>query len=208
MGLREISLANKQRVVITALDYFIEKGIEKSRVRDIAEDSGLTERSVFRYYKNKAELVLDALMYLWNSRIGEISNYFDSLEVEGLSGKERCLKILIAYVDLFISSRNELIFVQEAEVYLYRMNLQDKIKFDPLISNADNEGPLKKAIKKGIEDKTLNESMDFDYFYSNCFDALLGLLQKMATEIYSIGEADQRKRAVSLCEMLVEYISN
>ena len=102
MGLREISLANKQRVVITALDYFIEKGIEKSRVRDIAEDSGLTERSVFRYYKNKAELVLDALMYLWNSRIGEISNYFDSLEVEGLSGKERCLKILIAYVDLFI----------------------------------------------------------------------------------------------------------
>ena len=87
MGLREIGLANKQRVVITALDYFIEKGIEKSRVRDIAEDSGLTERSVFRYYKNKAELVLDALMYLWNSRIGEISNYFDSLEVEGLSGK-------------------------------------------------------------------------------------------------------------------------
>ena len=28
MGLREIGLANKQRVVITALDYFIERGLK------------------------------------------------------------------------------------------------------------------------------------------------------------------------------------
>ena len=208
MTLREIRLENKQRVVKTALDYFVEKGIERSRVSDIAKDSGLTERSVFRYFENKPALVLDALLYLWNSRITEMSNYFRDLEINDLTGKERCLKILLAYGSLFMPSKKELIFVEEAEVYLYRMNLQDKIKFDPLKPYVDGEGPLQKAIKKGIADGSIRDCEELEYFYNNCFDTLLGLLQKLASGTYDIDDNYQRKRIESLCKMLVNSIAN
>ena len=208
MTLSEIRAENKQKVIKTALDYFVENGIEKSRICDIASDSGLTERSVFRYYKNKPELVLDALLYLWNSRINEMYEHFKNLEIDDLNGKERCLNILLTYASLFMSSKKELIFVEEAEVYLYRMNLKDQIKFEPLKPYADGEGPLEKAIKKGIEDGSIKDSEELDYFYNNCFDTLLGLLQKLATGIYDTNDGFQKRRVVSICEMLVNSIAN
>lgn len=208
MTLRENRLENKQRVVKTALAYFVEKGIQRSRICDIAQDSGLTERSVFRYYKNKPALVLDALLYLWNSRITEMSNYFKDLEIDDLTGKERCLKVLLAYGSSFMPSKKELIFVEEAEVYLYRMNLQDKIDFDPLKPYADGEGPLQKAIKKGIEDGSIRDCEELEYFYDHCFDTLLGLLQKLACGTYGVNDIYEKKRIESLCKMLVSTIAN
>ena len=208
MTLRELKLENKQKVVVTALEHFVEKGIEKSRIIDIAKDSGLTERSVFRYYKNKPELVLDAVLYLWNSRITEMSNYFKDLEMNGLTGKDHCLEILLVYASIFMSSKNELIFVEEAEVYLYRMNLKDQIKFNPLKPYEDGEGPLQKAIKKGIKDGSIKDSEELKYFYNNCFDTLLGLLQKLATGTYCMNDSNQKQRVTSLCKMLVDSIAN
>lgn len=49
---------NIRLVTEVALDCFLANGIEKTKVADIALRSGLTERSVFRYFETKADLVL------------------------------------------------------------------------------------------------------------------------------------------------------
>ena len=55
---------NIRLVTEVALDCFLANGIEKTKVADIALRSGLTERSVFRYFETKADLVLAAsLLY-------------------------------------------------------------------------------------------------------------------------------------------------
>ena len=41
---------NIRLVTEKALDCFLENGIEKTKIADIARLSGLTERSVFRYF--------------------------------------------------------------------------------------------------------------------------------------------------------------
>ena len=42
---------NIRLVTEKALDCFLENGIEKTKIADIARLSGLTERSVFRYFE-------------------------------------------------------------------------------------------------------------------------------------------------------------
>ena len=51
---------NIRLVTEKALDCFLEIGIEKTKIADIARQCGLTERSVFRYFETKADLVLAA----------------------------------------------------------------------------------------------------------------------------------------------------
>ena len=56
---------NIRLVTEVALDCFLANGIEKTKVADIALRSGLTERSVFRYFETKADLVLAASLLYW-----------------------------------------------------------------------------------------------------------------------------------------------
>ena len=56
---------NIRLVTEVALDCFLANGIEKTKVADIALRSGLTERSAFRYFETKADLVLAASLLCW-----------------------------------------------------------------------------------------------------------------------------------------------
>ena len=56
---------NIRLVTEVALDCFLANGIEKTKVADIALRSGLTERSAFRYFETKADLVLAASLLYW-----------------------------------------------------------------------------------------------------------------------------------------------
>lgn len=61
---------NIRLVTEVALDCFLANGIEKTKVADIALRSGLTERSVFRYFETKADLVLAASLLYWKRILG------------------------------------------------------------------------------------------------------------------------------------------
>ena len=50
MSMQEVREQNIALVTQTALACFVENGIEKTTIRDIAQHAGLTERSVYRYF--------------------------------------------------------------------------------------------------------------------------------------------------------------
>ena len=49
MSMQEVREQNIALVTQSALACFVENGIEKTTIRDIAQHAGLTERSVYRY---------------------------------------------------------------------------------------------------------------------------------------------------------------
>ncbi|WP_396230633.1 TetR/AcrR family transcriptional regulator, partial [Frankia sp. ACN1ag] len=64
--------ATKRRIQTEALRLFRQQGYDHTTVADIAEAAGVSERTYFRYFATKSEVVL------WD--------YFDSSVVEGLRG--------------------------------------------------------------------------------------------------------------------------
>ncbi|KJE21862.1 transcriptional regulator, TetR family [Frankia torreyi] len=65
--------ATKRRIQTEALRLFRQQGYDHTTVADIAEAAGVSERTYFRYFATKSEVVL------WD--------YFDSSVVEGLRGQ-------------------------------------------------------------------------------------------------------------------------
>ena len=78
---------NIRLVTEVALDCFLANGIEKTKVADIALRSGLTERSAFRYFETKADLVLAASLLYWKrilERIDRMSHTSSDGSTTGL----------------------------------------------------------------------------------------------------------------------------
>ena len=66
MSMQEVREQNIALVAQTALACFVENGIDKTTIRDIAHRAGLTERSVYRYFATKDELVIAAAFLYWD----------------------------------------------------------------------------------------------------------------------------------------------
>ena len=65
MSLEELRESNIQLVTEKALECFVERGIDNTRVSDIAKSAGLTERSVYRYFPTKSDIVIAAALCYW-----------------------------------------------------------------------------------------------------------------------------------------------
>lgn len=65
MSLEELREQNIRLVTEKALECFIKNGINNTRVSEIAAESGLTQRSVFRYFPSKDDIVIAAAFCYW-----------------------------------------------------------------------------------------------------------------------------------------------
>lgn len=171
---------NKERVVRVALSFFISLGIENSKVSEIGKSAGLTERSVFRYFETKNDLVLASALLFWKETVKAIEEKIEVLSTEKLSGIEEVGCILSLYANLYFTSKQELIFCEEAETYLNRSGKIIYLKNRPPLNFETSNDPLARAIKKGLKDGTIKNSSNIAFIYSNTYDSLLGFLQKMA----------------------------
>lgn len=192
-----------------ALACFVEKGIECAGVSEIAKHAGLTERSVYRYFHNKADLVLETALLFWQVAMEHADKLYHSRALNHLCGADQIYLVLLGYGELYFTNRRELIFVHEAEAYLNRHGKTLLVKNKPPAPYAEGVGPLSVAIRQGLQDGSVNPELDIEVLYDNTYDALLGLIQKMAIGgEWSDTDERPRKRLDNFCHMLANAYRN
>lgn len=209
MSLLDIRIQNRQTVIEIALKCFIEDGIEQSKISYIAKRAGLTERSIYRYFENKAELVFEAALCFWNENTSKIEQECVG-RMPQISGLESIREVLLAYGEIYFISRQKLIFIHEAEFYLNKCGKSGLLENKPPVLFEKSNGPLAEAIRRGLADGTVNPKANIELLYFNAFDALLGLMQKLALSYDddSMGEKlSARNRIRSLCTALTNSFS-
>ena len=77
---------NKEKVIKVALSFFVKYGIEMSKISEIGKAAGLTERSVFRYFETKNNLVLATALLFWKKAVKNIEEKMDLTMDAKLSG--------------------------------------------------------------------------------------------------------------------------
>ncbi len=201
---------NRERVIKYALESFIEFGIEKTKISDIAKKAEITERSVFRYFDTKSDLVFEAVLLFWKNVKNKVGTKYKESIGDDISGIEQVKEVLKAYSEIYFTNRQEFVFIHEAESYLYRVGKSELIENKYLLSNKTSSNPLETAIKNGIKDGTIRHDIDLQILYYNTFDSLLGLIQKISVS----GKTNQeyieiaRKRLENFCEVTVKAYSN
>ena len=105
MSMQEVREQNIALVTQSALACFVENGIEKTTIRDIAQHAGLTERSVYRYFAGKDELVIAAAYLYWDRAKELAAQSLAKQRRRGMTGIEEIRVLLRSYAGLiFVAS--------------------------------------------------------------------------------------------------------
>ncbi len=203
MSLEELRERNIQLVIEKALYCFTEQGIEHTKVKDIAREAGLTERSLFRYFATKADIIQAAAYTYWCQTLQKVSEEFRRAETDRLTGIEQIEFLLDLYCRLFLEDQKGTRFTLDAEVSLYNANRNDQVLNRPPEPYEISESPLVMAIHKGLADGSVNPKYDPKELYYNAYDSILGVLQRLAVETTSATDLDNTIRMKHLCEIFV-----
>ena len=199
---------NIRLVTEKALDCFLENGIEKTKISDIAHLSGLTERSVFRYFESKADLVLAASLLYWNRVLERIDRMSHENSDGSTTGLEDAEKILICYSKLYRLDPKGMRFTLDAELTLHSAGRLHEIRNQPPEPYETSGGPMAKAIRKGLADGSISPEVDVKEIYYNSYDAILGIMQRLSIGgSPSARELDYDSRMLHLSEMFVKALS-
>ena len=188
-----------------ALKNFIKDGIYEAKVRDIAKQVGITERTAFRYFETKTDMVFASLKLLWHNYLEKIEEDYHKLDLNSSTSYEKIVSVLRLYGNLYLTDAKQLLFVEEAESYLTRngINIYENNRF-PIDTN--DISPLAEVLKDPSVIVDLNKSIDLELTYYNTFDGLLGFMQKLSVEFTNkrINEEKAKKRLEAFTSLLAK----
>lgn len=118
MSLEELREQNIRLVTEKALECFIKNGINNTRVSEIAAESGLTQRSVFRYFPSKDDIVIAAAFCYWERTKAYIAHELRRHTDDAQTGIEQINIILNSYANMLFVDPEGIRFSLDAEVAL------------------------------------------------------------------------------------------
>lgn len=62
----------KQKIIQAAAKIFLEQGLEKARIEDIAKKADIGKGTIYLYFKSKEEIMLEGVKYFADMRISQL----------------------------------------------------------------------------------------------------------------------------------------
>jgi AcrR family transcriptional regulator len=203
MSLEEVREQNKCLVIEKSLELFVKNGIEQTKITDISKAAGLTERSIYRYFETKTEIILATAFLFWEQTAKRVSQATNVPGFDQLPGIERIRLMLYFYSSMYVESPDSVRYILNAETALFNAGVTVDIRSRPPGPFENSDSPMVKAINAGLRDGSVSSEVNVRELYYNAYDSILGVMERMilgATSTCSIDAASRMKR---LCEMFV-----
>ncbi len=153
----------KERILLTALQLFSEKGYLGTTTKEISAKAGVAEVTLFRYFVTKEQLFEEVLKrFSFLQKIKEILP-----QVEGLPPEEALFLIAQAFLER-LRERKPLILILHSELNLYPEKVKDILKGVILSIRGEFIQYLQTLRKRGF----LKEEVDLPV----CAQAFLGMI--------------------------------
>ena len=114
MAPREAATATRRRILDVALDLFLERGYDRTSLREIAERLGFSKAALYYHFKAKD----DILVALTDAMLDELSELVERVSREEPPGLARSRRAITELVDLLMRERRaaQLIISQSAAI--------------------------------------------------------------------------------------------
>ena len=199
----------KEDVIGAALKVFCEQGIDNTKMTDIAEQANIGIASLYRYFKTKPDIAVEAACRLWQEEIKTI-NEFSSAKVQcAVTGKEQVESILQLFLELYYYHKEFLKFLDEFDRYIVKeqVPLENLKEYEKSI--IDLKTVMITAIERGRRDGSIRKDFDAEKYYFSTTHALMTLCQKLVLrgKLLESDDIIQGEQQIQLIiEMAVHYL--
>ena len=212
---RKIEIENqknqrKEEVIIAALEVFKKEGIENAKIVDIAERAEIGVASVYRYFKTKPDLVVEAACKFWKDEISELYTYYIEENFLNKDGITKVREILEVFLKLYNGHQEFMQFIDEFDRYVVREKIsKEKLKLYEK-SIIDLKPVMIDALECGKKDGTVNKKLESQQFYFSINHALMSMCQKLILRgnvIESDNFVQGEEQIKLIIEMAIKYIN-
>lgn len=169
----------KEEVIFAALEVFKEHGIENTKVVDIAKKAEIGVASVYRYFKTKPDLVIEAACKFWQDEISGLYNYYLEEDFSNKDGLTKVKDLLDVYLKLYHGHQEFIQFIDEFDRYV----VKEKIPKENLSTYEKSIINLKPifitALENGKKDGTIRTDLESEKFYFSINHALMSMCERL-----------------------------
>jgi AcrR family transcriptional regulator len=201
----------KDQMVYAAIEVFKEKGIDNSKMTDIAERAEIGVATVYRYFNTKTEIVIAATTNMWEDKISILYGKFCEPIFMELNGADRVREILNLFIDVYQKYPEFLSFLEHFDNYIVKESipLENLESYEKII--IDTKSAIFDAIGEGKKDGSIKNNIDSDSFYITITHSLMSLCQKLilrGTILESDKDIGGETQLKILIDMAMLYLVN
>lgn len=198
----------REMIIMTAFRLFCSEGIEHVTIARIARESKVGETTVYRYFANKTELVLQTFLRVWDMIMTQVERTVESVaEYSDMSGYRQIETWLRAFQVLYSpSSEDFVLFSYEAKLYLVRQKVKLDLYCQDLLMHAV-KGPCIAAFEKGKLDGSISSQLTGEDFFYTAWGAVRGYIVKIVIYGKLYGEdSPWKSRYLILTQSILELL--
>ena len=194
---------NRNAVIHAATKLFLENGIDKTTVAEIADEAQLSAMSVYRYFGTKQSIAVAVTNYLLQEYLEEHRRRCAEAEQPKENGHDCFSRIIRAYVDTYEAHPEYIDFLQDIGFYSMREGLSydlDYMQFGSVhMDNIDR--PAREALRQGIQDGSIRKDIDIQMVGLTIANLLTGGVHFRGM----IDEKEQMQIIRHTAEMIIYY---
>ncbi len=133
-----------QDILNAAIRIFAIQGYHKAKIFQIAQEAGVSSGSVYVYYENKEDILLQIFDKLWKNLFNELCNIYKSSELSPLEKLEATIDLIM---DLYTDTPDLALVLVNEQNYLMRTNKKFTSYYNKFFELS--EDILKFGISKG-----------------------------------------------------------
>jgi AcrR family transcriptional regulator len=170
----------RQKILETGYRLFTEHGIEQVSLDKIARQSGIGIATLYRYFSNKQELVIETGTMVWQEFNLKYHARTGSPEENGRSGREEMEFFLDYFLELYRDHRDLFRFNQFFNIYIKNAGADDK-QLSPYTEMIEVQADyFRRAWEKGQRDHTLKSDNNWRQVFSACLHIMFAAATRYA----------------------------
>ena len=194
----------REHILQSALDVFMQRGLDQTTMKDIADASEVGIATVFRYFQSKRQLAIDAAACLWKRESMQLPAYLPQ-NYETLNGISQFECLLEIFLYHYHRTPEVFRFLEQFDNFI----ASEAVSFD-LLGEVENsilslKEPIFTAIEKGKQDKSIRDDFNVELFYMTSMHTLMSIIQKFVLRGIIV-RGDSVVTAEAQIRLLVEII--
>ncbi|MCF8020539.1 MAG: TetR/AcrR family transcriptional regulator [Vallitaleaceae bacterium] len=201
----------KEDILAAAIEVFKEKSIRSAKMTDIALKSEVGVATVYRYFKTKLDLVIEAVNWMCKEEMQLMLVPFEDDGYKSMNGFEQVSFILKLFILLYEVYPDFVALLEQFDNYV----VEEQIGLEQLENYEKNIIDLKEitfgAMERGKKDGSIKMDIDNNIFYTTITHSLMSLSQKLILRgniLKSDSEVNGKKQLALLIELAEGYIKN